>query len=352
MSSPRVSFPAALLGLVALCGAAWPALAALWSRASWEELGDREVIVWGPVVREPDEGVDEAGHKREQYRTITHWLVDVLGLVDADADDVEVAREKARRRVDRWLAELQAASLIIERDGRRVVLAPVIFDRDGVKYDRIDPDKNDRPPDKYVRDPDKNDPDPDKNDRPSILILPTLAFQKEKQDAREASHEDEIEAAIAWCRRPADREAMTDDEASARDALASVASMSEAWCSALRVCMRDGLTRAEVERIVAEHSRQTAAARRAGTLQAEHAASATKAGATGIPAPSRLWLSWSKCIEWRAAALGHAVERKPARASGRASGRASACSSRNATALAAMRAELGGNAEKRGGERA
>jgi hypothetical protein len=330
MSSPRVSFPTALLGLVALCGAAWPALAALWSRASWDELGDREVTVWGPVERERD-------GKVEQYRTITQWLVDVLGLVDVSTDDVEVAREKARRRVDRWLAELQAASLIIERDGRRVVLAPVTNDRTGDKNVRLEPVKNDPEPDKDVRDPVKNDPEPDKNVRPSVLILPNLASKKEKQDAREASHEDAIEATIAWCRRPADREAMTDGEASARDALALAASTSEAWCSALRVCMRDGLTRAEVERIVEAHSRQTAAARRAGTLQAEQTASAIKAGPVGIPAPSKLWSQWSKCVEWRAAALGHAVERKPAQASSRAS----SGSGRNAAALAAMRAELG-----------
>jgi len=74
----------------------------------------------------------------------------------------------------------------------------------------------------------------------------------------------------------------------------------------------DGLTFEEVVRIVTEHERQTAEARRGGVLRREQALSSNgKAPGIGIPELGRLWLDWSKCVEWRAAALGQGVSIGP-----------------------------------------
>ena len=313
MSSPRASFPVGVLALQALCGAAWPALVVLWTWASWQALGDVEAVAWAP----------------RKHRSLTQAIAAELGH-EGDA---------GRRTVARWLDALDALGLIIKRDGRRAVLAPVMDDRNPVTDDRADPVTDDREPVTDDQHPVTDDREPVTDDRPSDLILsdlPVLVSQSQG-DAREA----DIEATIAWCAQPADRGAMPAGEASARDTLALQAGTSEAWCSGLRVAMRDGLTRAEVERIIGEHARQSAAAASAGTLQAMHAANANgRARDLGIPAPSRLWAAWSKTVEWRAAALGHVTEARPARASGRVEARSG--TGRHERASERLRAELAG----------
>ncbi len=313
MSSPRASVPGGVFAMQALCGHAWPALMVLWTWASWQALGDVQVTVWGP----------------KEHSSLTHAIAAKLGR----------PTDAGRRTVARWLDALDALGLILERDGRRAVLAPVIHDREPVTDDRADPVMDDREPVTDDQHPVTDDREPVTNDRPSDLILSALPdlVSQNSGGAREA----DIEATIAWCAKPADRGAMSAGEASARDTLALQASTSEAWCSGLRVAMRDGLTRAEVERIIGEHARQSAAAASAGQLQAMHAANANgRARDLGIPAPSRLWAAWSKTVEWRAVALGHVTEVKHARAGGRVEARSG--TGRHERASERLRTELAG----------
>jgi hypothetical protein len=70
------------------------------------------------------------------------------------------------------------------------------------------------------------------------------------------------------------------------------------------------------------------------------AASVNLRGPAARAAPSRLWCAWSKAVEWRAAALGHVTEAKPARASGRVEARSG--TGRHERASERLRAELAG----------
>jgi hypothetical protein len=90
------------------------------------------------------------------------------------------------------------------------------------------------------------------------------------------------------------------------------AAMASRWVSELEECMRDGLTPTDVMRIVEAHERATADAKLSGTLAQLQADSAGKGPELGLPALSRLWGAWSKCVQWRAQALGQGSASRPA----------------------------------------
>jgi len=322
--------PAGVWQQASRAGEALAVLVALWTLAAWSELGDRDVILWSPKTLRDGKTV---------CRSLTHALLDKLGLEG----------DSARRRVDRWLAHLTEVGLIRNRDCRRVVLvsvvsvraepnAPDMSVRDSDMSVRHDTDADVRASDIHVRVPDTSVRDSDTSVRPSDLILPN-SLQFPTQKAADAREVDPIEATVAWCQQPADRDAMPADVASARDSIALLATTDAAWCSALRVAMRDGLTPEQVRAVVLEHARQAAASKGAGTWQRDTAANASgRAQALGIPAPSQLWSRWSRAVEWRAQALGQAPERKQA---GPSRAAASSYAGGNEAARDALRAELG-----------